>query len=156
MNLFTSKLFLTICLCFIILSCEHQEVLAKDISIATPNRNLSTLKGTDIYNTLLYTEPDTSETLHFELTDKDWAILKESFEKNQVYLINNDTKIGERAHSIYQPNKIKIKTNKGFLSVEYRYFLGESEKFDSLKSEKFKKFMKTFDSLVYYRSEKRN
>ncbi|PRB83552.1 hypothetical protein CQ022_15710 [Chryseobacterium culicis] len=128
--------------------------MAKDISIATENRNLSTLKGTDIYNTLLYTEPNTSDTLRFKLTEQDWIILKESFEKNQLYLIDNTTKIGERVHSIYMPHNIKIKTNKRLLSVQYRFFIGEKENFDHIKSEKFKKFLKTFDSLVYYRSKK--
>lgn len=154
MSLFTSKIFFTACLCFIISSCEQKEVLAKDISIATENRNLSTLKGTDIYNTLLYTEADTSDTLRFKLTEQDWIILNESFEKNQLYVIDNTTKIGERVHSIYIPHKIKIKTNKRLLSVQYQFFIDEKEKFDSLKSEKFKKFLKTFDSLVYYRAEK--
>ncbi len=102
----------------------------------------------------MYTEPDVSDTLRFKLTDQDWDFLQKSFDKNEIYLINNNTKIGERVHSIYQSDKIKIKTNKRLLSVEYRYFLDEKEVFDSLKSKKFEKFMKTFDSLVYFRSEK--
>lgn len=151
MKFFTIKALL-ISFCFITFSCEKKERLGNDISILTPGRNLSTANGTDIYTSDLQIEPDTSDTLRFKLIENDWAILRESFDKNQIYLINDNTKIGKRVHSIYMPDRIKIKTNKRQLSVEYRYFIGEREKFDSVKSISFNKFMKTFDSLVYYRS----
>lgn len=151
MKYFTIKALL-ISFCFITFSCEEKEILGNDITILTPVRNLSTVLGTDIYTSDLLIEPDTSDTLRFKLTEKDWAILRESFDKNQIYLINDNTKIGRRVNSIYMPDRFKIRTNKRLLSLQYRYFIGEREKFDSVKSISFNKFMKTFDSLVYYRS----
>ncbi|OCA69675.1 hypothetical protein BBI01_16210 [Chryseobacterium artocarpi] len=151
MKYFTIKALL-ISFCFITLSCEKKEILGNDITILTPVRNLSTVLGTDIYTSDLLIEPDTSDTLRFKLTEKDWAILRESFDKNQIYLINDNTKIGRRVNSIYMPDRFKIRTNKRLLSLQYRYFIGEGEKFDSVKSISFNKFMKTFDSLAYYRS----
>ncbi len=143
---------LLIAFCPIIFSCEKMETLNKDIQISNLNRNLSTIHGTDIYTSHLQIEPDTSDTLKFKLTENDWAILRKSYDKNKIYLINDKTKVGQRANSIYMPDRIKIRTNKRLLSVEYRYFIGEKEKFDSVKSISFNKFMKTLDSLVYYRS----
>lgn len=139
--------------CFILFSCEKKETLSEDITILTPTRNLSTILGTDIYTSDLQIEPDTSDTLRFKLTEKDWTILKESFDKNQIHLINDNTKIGQRTNSIYMSDRIKIRTNKRLLSLQYHYFIEKREKFDSVKSINFNKFMKTFDSLVYYRSQ---
>ncbi|HCN50935.1 MAG TPA: hypothetical protein DIT10_17915 [Chryseobacterium sp.] len=143
---------LLIAFCSIIFSCEKKETLSKDIRISNLNRNLSTIHGTDIYTSDLQIEPDTSDTLRFKLTENDWAILRKSYDKNNIYLINDKTKLGQRTNSIDMPDRIKIRTNKRLLSVEYRYFIDEKEKFDSIKSISFNKFMKTFDSLVYYRS----
>lgn len=154
MNLFTPKKIVFFFLCFIVLSCEQKEVLAKDISIKTFSRNLSTINGTDIYTTNLMTEPDTSDTLRFKLTAEDWAFLRESFDKNKIYLINNSTKIGVRAYSITPADTIVMRTNERSLSINYRYFLDEKEDIDTVKTRSFKKFMHTFDSLVYYRSRK--
>ncbi|AZA81754.1 hypothetical protein C1637_04040 [Chryseobacterium lactis] len=138
--------------CSILFSCGKKEILGEDIKILNQNRNLSTVDGTDIYTTDLMIEPDTSDTLRFKLTDKDWAFLRKSFDKNKIYLINNDTKIGERANSIEPADTIIIKTNNRSLSINYRYFLDEKENIDTVKTKSFKGFMHTFDSLVYYRS----
>ncbi|PKF75434.1 hypothetical protein [Chryseobacterium sp. PMSZPI] len=151
------KIFLAIPLiisltCSILFSCEKKEILSEDIKILNQNRNLSTVNGTDIYTTSLMMEPDTSDTLRFKLTDKDWAVLRKSFDKNKIYLINNNTKIGQRANSIEPGDTIIIKTNKRSLSIHYRYFLDEKENIDTVKTKSFKNFMHTFDSLVYYRS----
>lgn len=138
--------------CSILFSCEKKEILSKDIKILNQNRNLSTVNGTDIYTTNLMIEPDTSDTLRFKLTDKDWAFLGRSFDKNKIYLINNNTKIGERANSIELGDTIIIKTNKRSLAINFRHFLDEKESIDTLKTKRFKNFIHTFDSLVYYRS----
>ncbi|MGH1518970.1 hypothetical protein [Chryseobacterium sp. JK1] len=139
------------------LSCEQKEVLAKDISIKTLTRNLSTIKGTDIYTSFMMIEDDTSDTLRFKLTDKDWAILNESFDRNQIHLINNKTKIGEEVNSATMSQHIKIRTNKRLISVEYDYYFArEKALFDTIKTIKFKKFMRTVDSLVYFRSKETN
>lgn len=146
------KIFLAIPLiisltCSILFSCEKKEILSEDIKILNQNRNLSTVNGTDIYTTSLMMEPDTSDTLRFKLTDKDWAVLRKSFDKNKIYLINNNTKIGQRANSIEPGDTIIIKTNKRSLSIHYRYFLDEKENIDTVKTKSFKNFMHTFDSL---------
>lgn len=138
--------------CSILFSCEKKEILSEDIKILNQNRNLSTVNGTDIYTTNLMIEPDTSDTLRFKLTDKDWTFLRKSFDKNKIYLINNNTKIGERANSIELGDTITIKTNKRSLSIHFRHFLDKKESIDTVKTKSFKKFMHTFDSLVYYRS----
>ena len=157
MNLFIPKQFLFSLLCFIVVSCEQKEVLVKDISIKTFNRNLSTAKGTDIYTSFMMIEPDTSDTLRFKLTEKDWAVLSKSFDRNQIYLINNTTKIGEEVNSATMPEYIKIRTNKRLISVVYDYYFAhEKASFDTIKTLKFKKFMRTFDSLVYFRSKETN
>lgn len=138
--------------CPILFSCGKKEILGEDIKILNQNRTLSTVDGTDIYTTNLMIEPDTSDTLRFKLTDKDWAFLRKSFDKNKIYLINNNTKIGERANSIEPGDTIIIKTSKRYLSVNYSYFLDEKENIDTVKTKSLKNFIHTFDSLVYYRS----
>lgn len=140
------KIFLAIPLiisltCSILFSCEKKEILSEDIKILNQNRNLSTVNGTDIYTTSLMMEPDTSDTLRFKLTDKDWAVLRKSFDKNKIYLINNNTKIGQRANSIEPGDTIIIKTNKRSLSIHYRYFLDEKENIDTVKTKSFKNFI---------------
>lgn len=139
-------------ICSVLLSCDKKEVLSEDIKIITPGRKLATVNGTDIYTSDLLIEPDTSDTLKFKLTDKDWALLRNSFNKNKIYLINNNTNIGQRTTSIRPADTVIIRTNKRALSIHYRYFLDKKESIDTVKTKDFKKFLHTFDSLVYYRS----
>jgi len=49
---------------------------------------------------------------------------------------------------------MEIKTNKRTLKVTYNYFIG-NEKLDNEKSKKFKQFMRTFDSIINYKTIKK-
>jgi hypothetical protein len=138
-------------------SCSKKEILEKDggIIISESNRYISTKDRLVVVTSTSFTEGDKSDTLKIQLSDKDWNILQKSFTKNQIFSIsNNHPEIGEKSNSIIPfPKKIEIKTNKRNLTINYNYFVG-NEKIDTVKSKNLKQFMRTFDSIIYYKTIK--
>ncbi|MCT2563102.1 hypothetical protein [Chryseobacterium herbae] len=137
-------------------SCSEKERLeGRDISLSRENTFVSTAKGIVVYESNSFTEESKSDTFKIRFSNHDWDILRKSFDKNQIYTLNDDSDIGESTTSMSLPKTISIKTNKRKLSINYHYFIGEKDKIDPDKSKKLKRFMRTFDSLIYYRIEKR-
>lgn len=146
-----------VCLSLLMLSsCTEKERLeGRDISLSKENTFVSTAKGIVVYESNSFTEESKSDTFKIRFSTHDWDILRESFDKNQIFTLNDDSDLGERTTSMSLPKTISIKTNKRNLSINYHYFINEKDKIDQDKSEKLKSIMRTFDSLIYYRIEKR-
>ncbi|MBL1222033.1 hypothetical protein JET18_14360 [Chryseobacterium sp. L7] len=139
----------------ILFSCTQKEQLeGRDISSTDFTRFVSTAKGIVVYESISYTEKSKTDTFKIRFSDQDWDILAKSFDKNQIYTLNDDSDIGERNNSISQPKTFRIRTNKRILSIHYNYFIGEKEKINEDKSKRMMRFMRTFDSLVYYKKRK--
>jgi RHS repeat-associated protein len=155
MNIFQKKVTLAFLIISSLYSCNKKEDLEDNITVSESNRYISTSKGIVVYTSTSYTEGDKSDTFKIKFSNKDWNILRNSFNKNQIYSIDNDLTIGEKSNSLTSyPKKMEIKTNKRVLKVTYNYFIG-NETIDYDKSKKFKQFMRTFDSLIYYKTIKK-
>lgn len=148
---------LVICLSLVMLSsCKEKERLeGRDISLSKENTFVSTAKGIVVYESTSFTEESKSDTFKIQFSNQDWDILRKSFDKNQIYTLDDDSDIGESSTYMSLPKTINIKTNKRNLSINYHYFINEKDKINQDKSAKLKRFMRTFDSLIYYRIEKR-
>jgi len=144
-----------ICLSLAVLSCcsEKERLEGRDISLSNENTFVSTTKGIVVYKSNNFTEESKSDIFKIQFSNHDWDILRKSFDKNQIYTLDDDSDIGESTASMSLPKTISIKTNKRKLSINYHYFMGEKDKIDKDKSEKLKRFMRTFDSLIYYKIE---
>lgn len=134
---------------------EKEELESRDISLSKENTFVSTAKDIVVYESISYTEESRKDTFKIRFSDKDWDILRKSFDKNKIYSLDDDSEIGERTTFMSLPKTISVKTNKRKLTVGYHYFIGEKDKIDEDKSKRLKRFMRTFDSLIYYRIEKR-
>ncbi|WP_223608898.1 hypothetical protein [Chryseobacterium sp. OSA05B] len=139
----------------VLFSCTEKEQLeGRDLSLSKENTFVSTTQGIVVYESNSFTEESKSDTFKIRFSNQDWDILRKSFDKNQIYTLDDDSDIGESTTSISLPKTISIKTNKRKLSITYHYFMDRKDKIDQDKSGKLKRFMRTFDSLIYYRIEK--
>lgn len=132
-------------------SCKTNNELPNNITVKGKNKYISTEDNIVVYSTLDYLEDNRSDSINVYLSKEDWGILNKSFIKNKLFLfrgINDD--IGIKTNSIEIPEKYIIKTNSRNIIINYRYYFDGSE-INKEKTERFKSFIKVFDSIIYYK-----
>jgi hypothetical protein len=137
-------------------SCSKYQERLLNIEIINDHNELSfSTKKEKIYiREYSYFEDEKIDSIKINFSEEDWKVMTKSFIDNKINLfdsINND--IGVRTNSIKFGEKYLITSNQREIVVNYDYFFDEN-KINKDKTERFKNFVKTLDSIFY--SKKQN